>query len=407
MPYEFKLPDLGEGITEAEIRKWLVKEGDDISEHQNVLEVETDKAVTEVPSPKAGKVLKLNKEEGETAKVGETLLTLAQAGEPVQKIEKAGETCWEIKPEMEEEGVKSRPESVSVVGELPEKEEETVLASPAVRARAREMGVDLKGMKGSGPGGIITEKDLLKRKAPAPVTEEYGPVERVPLRGLRKTISRNLMNAQKNTAFVTGMEEADITELWEMREREKGPLKEQGLHLTFLPFIIKAVQHALAEHPRLNSSMDEEREEIILKKYYNIGIAVDTPEGLMVPVIKGADKKTILELAAEIEELSGKARTRKVRMDELKGGTFTITNFGHFGGLFATPIINYPEAAILGTGRIAMKPWVRDSRIEIRKIIPLSLTFDHRVTDGADASGFLFKIVKFLEEPALLFLESA
>jgi len=393
MPYEFKLPDLGEGITEAEIRKWLVKEGDEIAEHQNVLEVETDKAVVQVPSPKGGKIVKLNKEEGDTAKVGEALMTVAEKGE-------------EEKPPAPPE---KRKESVTVVGELPEAPEEAILAAPAVRALAKETGVDLKGIKGTGPGGTITKEDVLKKKAPPEkkLEDEFGPVERMPLRGLRKTIARNLLKAQKTTASVTVMEEADITELWELREREKKALSEKGVHLTFLPFMMKAVQHALPEHPMLNAMMDEEREEIILKKYFNIGIAVDTPEGLMVPVVREVRRKKIIELAEELETLAERARERKIGLEELKGSSFTITNYGHFGGTFATPVINYPDTAILGMGRIAEKPWARGGKIEIRKIIPLSLTFDHRVTDGADASRFLMRIIKYIEDPALIFIESA
>jgi pyruvate dehydrogenase E2 component (dihydrolipoamide acetyltransferase) len=198
-----------------------------------------------------------------------------------------------------------------------------------------------------------------------------------------------------------------VTELWELREREKRSLLERGIHLTFLPFFIKAVIHALAEHPMLNASVDEEQETIIVKKYYAIGVAVDTPEGLMVPVIRNAVTKTILDLAAEIEQLSRRARDRKIKLEEMKGGTFTITNYGHFGGTFATPIINYPEVAILGTGKISEKPWVKGGTIVIRKILPLSLTFDHRVTDGVDSARFLSKVITYLEDPALLFIESA
>ncbi|MDA8168474.1 MAG: dihydrolipoamide acetyltransferase family protein [Nitrospiraceae bacterium] len=399
MPYEFRLPDLGEGITEAEIRKWLVKEGDVIGEHQSVLEVETDKAVVEVPSPKGGKVLAIKKDEGETAAVGDVLLTIEAKGEA--GVEKEG------KPPDEK-----RRESVTVVGELPEApEEEAVLAAPAVREFAKEMGVkDINQVRGTGPGGSVTKEDIIRfssRSIFRQTSDEYGELERVPLRGLRKTIAKNLVKTQKGTAFVTGMEEADVTDLWELREREKTAFREKGIHLTFLPFFIKAVQHALKEHPMLNASMDEEREEIVIKKYINMGIAVDTPEGLMVPVIKEVEKKTILQLAMELQEISDRARQRKISMEELKGNSFTITNYGHFGGLFATPIINSPDTAILGLGRIAEKPWVRNGRIEIRKVLHLSLTFDHRVTDGADASRFLTKIVRYLEDPALIFIESA
>lgn len=391
MPFDFVLPDLGEGITEGEIRKWLVKEGDAIEEHQSVLEVETDKAIVEVPSPKKGKVLKINKDIDDIAKVGEVLMTIAEEGETVEEKPKAAE----------------RPKSVSVVGVLPEEEEE-ILATPAVRALAKEKGVKLETIKGSGPGGSIIRDDVIEASEKAKKAEDqYGTIERIPLRGLRRTIAKNLILSQRTTAFVTGMDEADITDLWNLREKEKKSLLEKGIHLTFLPFFIKAVQHALIEHPLLNASVDEEKEEIIIKKYYNFGIAVDTPDGLMVPVIKDADKKTILELAKEIQELSQKARERKIKLEEMRGSTFTITNYGHFGGTFATPIINYPDVAILGTGKISDKPWVREGQIVIRKILPLSLTFDHRVTDGVDSARFLSKVIKYLEDPALLFIESA
>ena len=399
MPFNFVLPDLGEGITEGEIRKWIVKEGDAVEEHQTVLEIETDKAIVEVPSPRKGRVQEIKKAEGDIAKVGETLMTIGLEGETSAR---QGEV---------EEMKKARPKSVSVVGVLPEAEEEEkteVLATPAVRALARELGVRLETVKGTGPSGSITMEDL-KQEAERPFVSEVhpGPFERRTLRGLRRTIARNLMTSQRRTVSVTGMDEADVTELWDLREREKKLLQEKGIHLTFLPFFIKAVQHSLAEHPMLNASLDEEKEEIIIKKYFHVGIAVDTPEGLMVPVIRNAEKKTIIELAAEIEELSRKAHERKITLEEMKGGTFTITNYGHFGGTFATPVINYPEVAILGTGRISERPWVKDKKIVIRKILPLSLTFDHRVTDGVDASLFLSGIIRYLEDPALLFIESA
>jgi len=397
MPFDFVLPDLGEGITEGEIRRWVVKEGDSIAEHQTVLEIETDKAIVEVPSPRKGRVLKIRKEEGDTAKLGETLMTIALEGE--------AEPTAEVKS-----GTKERPRSVSVVGVLPEEEDQKteVLATPAVRALAKERGVRIETVKGSGPSGSVTSEDLNKTMKKAQLSQDrLGPVLRIPLKGLRRTIARNLMIAQRTTVSVTGMDEADITKLWELREREKKALQAKGIHLTFLPFFIKAVQHSLAQHPMLNASVDEEKEEIIVKNYYNIGVAVDTPGGLMVPVIKDADKKTILELAADLQELSSKARERKITLDEMKGSTFTITNYGHFGGTFATPVINYPDVAILGTGRISEKPWVHDGKIVIRKILPLSLTFDHRVTDGVDASQFLTKVIGYIEDPDLLFIESA
>jgi len=406
MPFNFVLPDLGEGITEGEIRKWLVKEGDTVEEHQTVLEIETDKAIVEVPSPKKGTVARINKEEGDIVKVGEVLMAISEEGEAAE-VKPAETKFAEVKP-AEAKPAEEKPKSVSVVGELPEEEAEAVLATPAVRALARELGVKIESIRGSGPAGSIRTEDVKAASEKSKkVEDKYGPSQRIPLRGLRRTIAKNLGLSQKTTVFVTGMEEADITDLWELREKEKKALQDKGIHLTFLPFIMKAVIHALAEHPMLNASIDDEREEIILKKYFTLGVAVDTPDGLMVPVIKDAGKKTILELAGELQELGVKARERKIKLEEMKGSTFTITNYGHFGGTFATPIINYPEVAILGTGKISEKPWVKSGQIVIRKILPLSLTFDHRVTDGVDASQFLTKVVSYLEDPALIFIESA
>ncbi len=415
MAFEFLLPDLGEGIAEAEIRKWLVKVGDTVEEHQSVVEVETDKAVVEVPSPKKGNVLKIAKEEGEMVKVGEALIVLGEAGEKIDEPRPAAE-----KPKKEE-----REKSVSVVGVLPEEEEEVkpraaapaaasprreaaaILATPAVRAAAREQGVSLEKIKGTGPGGSITLDEVLKAKVQtARALEQPGEIERIVIRGLRKTIAKNLVFTQNTMASVTETEEADITELWDLREREKKAVQEKGGHLTFMPFFIKAAQHTLREFGMFNASVDENREEIMVKKYYNIGVAVDTAEGLIVPVVRNVEKKSVRELATELQNLSELARDRKIKLEDLKGSTFTITNYGAFGAAFATPIINYPDVAILGTGKISEKPWVKGGKIEIRKILPLSLTFDHRVNDGAGAAKFLTRLVGYLEDPASLFMES-
>lgn len=406
MVFDFKLPDLGEGITEGEVVKWRVKEGDTVEEHQIVMEVETDKAIVEVPSPRKGKVVRISKAEGGTVKVGETLLQIEVEGAeaPEKKAVEAG---------------RARPASFSVVGTLPETEE--VMASPKARAMAKKIGVDLAALKGTGPGGVITEDDVKAAGAGAPPVKEkpleekkvslkedkFGPIERVPIKGVRKSIAKNLLASQRSAAFVTGMDDADVTDLWDLRERERKTAKEKGIHLTFMPFFMKAVQHALAAHPYLNGSVDEKGEEITVKKYYNIGVAVDTPDGLMVSVVKNVDKKTILELASELQELSRKARDRKITLEELKGSTFTISNYGSYGGIYATPIINYPDIAILGTGKIQEKPWVKDGSIVIRKVLPLSLTFDHRVVDGSESARFLTKIVRYLEDPASIFIESA
>ncbi len=389
MNFDFKLPDLGEGITEGEIVKWHVKEGDMVEEHQVVVDVETDKAIVEVPSPKKGKIVKLGKAEGDIVEVGETLIVVEYGKE-------------EGAEEEEEED-----KSVSVVGTMPEPEE--VLATPMVRSLAKKLGVDLKLVEGTGPGGRVTEADVrgqgeVRQKEGA---DKHGPVERIPFKGVRKAIARNLVKTLRNAASVSGMDDADITDLWDLRKREKDVAKELGVHLTFLPFFMKAAQHALKSHPLLNASVDEETEEIIVKKYYNIGVAVDTQDGLMVCVVKDVQDKTILDLAREVEDLSRRARERKVTLDELRGSSFTISNYGTFGGTYSTPIINSPDVAILGTGKIKERPWVKDGEIVIRRILPISFTFDHRVVDGADASNFLNKVKGYLEDPGRLFIESS
>ena len=424
MEFDFKLPDLGEGITEGEVVKWRVKEGDHVEEHQVVLEIETDKAIVEVPSPRSGKVTKISAKEGQTVNVGSTLMKVDTGEAEARAIEQAPE-------KKVEEEKRTRQPSVSVVGALPEREE--VMAAPKARALAKKLGVLLANVTGTGPGGLVTEKDVqaasegkpappekpkaeerIEAKAEEPEArpvgpgqDKYGAIEIVPIRGVRRAIARNLMASQKNAAFVTGMDDADVTELWNLRKREAKVAKEKKIHLTFLPFFMKAAQHALALHPMINASVGEKAEEVVVKKYYNIGVAVDTAEGLMVSVVKNVEKKTILELAAELQELSIKARDRKITLEELKGSTFTISNYGTFGATYATPIINTGDIAILGTGRIADRPWVVDGQIAIRKVLPISFTFDHRIIDGAEASRFVAKIKAFLEDPGRIFIESA
>jgi len=410
MSFEFKLPDLGEGIAEVELRRWLVAEGEGISEHQALLEVETDKAVVEVPAPHAGVIARIHRQAGETVKVGETLVSIAEAGDESPQ----------------------RPRSVGIVGTLPDADDDVPaapprpfagLATPMVRKLAREKGIDLRDVQGSGPRGCVTPEDLDRTTAGPKVgegtspqengseengsEEAFGPVERLELRGLRRTIARNVLASQRTAAFVTSMEEADITEIYALRDREQGAVEARGTHLTFLPFFIKAAQHALREHPLLNASIDDAAQAIIVKKHYHFGIAVSTPEGLMVPVIRNVEQKSIIELAEAIQELGRKAQARTLSRDDLRGSSFTLTNYGHFGGTFATPIINWPDVAILGFGRIVERPWVHRGEIVIRKILPLSLTFDHRVTDGADAAQFLGKVLRSLEDPALLFIEGS
>jgi pyruvate dehydrogenase E2 component (dihydrolipoamide acetyltransferase) len=389
---EFKFPDVGEGIAEGEIVRWLVKEGDWIKEDQELVEVETDKAVLTLNSPYTGKIEKLYGNEGEIIKVGAVLTT-------VQDIE-------DVAPGPASE----KKDSGTVVGSLGEEKEivRPVLATPAVRALAKEMNLDLTGVKGTGPGGRITKEDverlLEKIRAPMGAADTYGPIEKIPLRGLRRTIAKRMAEASKRVAEVTIWEDADITTLEQLRAKERKRAEAQGVKLTYLPFLIKASLAALKAHPYLNASLDEAAEEIVLKRYYNIGIAVDTSDGLIVFVVKEADQKNILDLAREGAALAEKARHRKIDLPELRGSTFTITNYGVVGASYGTPIINYPEVAILGLGKIEDRPVVREGQIVIRKIMPLSLAFDHRVIDGVEAGRFLGVVIQHLQDPDLMLI---
>jgi pyruvate dehydrogenase E2 component (dihydrolipoamide acetyltransferase) len=418
MPYEFKFPDIGEGLTEGEIVRWLVKEGDEIKEGEPLVEVETDKALAEIPSPKTGVILKILAKEKEIVKVGQVIVVIGEKGEAVA-----------VAP--------PKPKSVGVVGELEEAPEEApaseakaesvksvlvsphALATPAVRALAKELGIIIDQIKGTGPEGRVLEKDVrqeaemkekpieeVKRPTKVRKYDLYGYVDRIPLRGVRRSIAKAMVKSKYTAPHVTTMDEADVTELWKIREKEKKIAEQKGIKLTILPFIMKAVIAGLVEHPYLNATLDDENEEIILKKYFNIGVATDTPEGLMVPVVKNAKDKSILALAEELTQLTEKARNRKIDLADLKGGTFTITNYGALGGIYGTPIINHPEVAILGTGKIRDMPVMKDGKIEVRKILFLALSFDHRVVDGAEAARFLNTVIARLEDPDLILLET-
>ncbi len=396
MTTEFKFPDVGEGIAEGEIVKWRVRVGDKIKEDQILVEVETDKAVVEVPSPTEGVIVALHHKEGSVVKVGEVLVTLGSE-----------------KDLKEDEGKKDNGTVVGVLEEAEEVEEKKapgrVLATPAVRKIAQEQGIDLTKIQGAGPGGRITKEDLQKfQEEDSGVKQDgdsFGAITKIPLRGVRKTIARHMALQKKTVAHVTHTDSVDITELVLIKEKEKNIMTEKGRKLTFLPFIIKAIVIGLKHYPILNSTLDEENGEIILKKYYNIGIAVDTKDGLIVPNIKEADKKNILKLAEDLEDLAEKARSRTLDLKDLRGGTFTITNIGGYGGIFSTPIVMKPEAAILASGRIQDRAVVIDGEIKVRKILPLSLSFDHRIMDGATVAKFIKTVAQHLEDPGLLLVE--
>ena len=432
MSFEFRFPDVGQGITEGEIVKWHVREGDAVKEDQVLVEIETDKAVVEVPSPKSGIILKRHvSNEGQKINVGDIIVAIGEKGEkyaPGKAVVAA--------MAVPEGGKAKKKDAGAVVGFLPGSMSDIdkgVFAMPAVRRLAAELKVGLSSVKGTGPSGRITEGDIRKaagqsasvsqvasataaagkseRQAPSEqqikVVKKYdmwGYVQRVPLKGIRKATAEKMLLSASKTAAVTNFDEADITELAALRESAKKDAEKKGVKLTFLPYIIKAVVESLKkpEHKIANSSLDETAQEIVVKEYLNIGFAVATEAGLVVPVVKGANAKSTIALAKEIQDLAEKARSRKLDMADMMGGSFTITNLGSIGGTFFTPIINYPEAAILGVGRVADKPMVKDGKIAIRKMMPLSLTYDHRIIDGAQAAAFLNSIISFLEKPSSL-----
>ncbi|MBN2380338.1 2-oxo acid dehydrogenase subunit E2 [candidate division WOR-3 bacterium] len=433
MRKEFKMPMVAESVVEGEVGKWFVKEGDFVKKDQPLLEVLTDKVNVEIPSPIEGILEKIVVPEGKNAKVGEILAVFGTEGEDLREkvttAEEADET-ESSEPKSQEESKGAKP-----------------LATPAVRRRAREMGIDLDRVKGSGPRGRITDADLenftaetpavpavdaptwpppTEPKTPAepeppptpqtpepvpppedePVpSEPAGEEERIPFKGIRRTVAKQMIKSRQTTVATLHVDSADVTDLVELRETEKLKAEEKGVKLTYLPFFIKAAVAALKAYPVVNSSLDDEAEEIVIKKYYNIGIATATDDGLVVPVIKDAEKKDIWQLAREIRELTEKARSGKLELDDVQGSTFSITNIGSLSGQISFPIINHPNAATLGIQSITKKPVVRDDRIEIRHVVNLSMAFDHRIFDGAVASLFTSEMIRRLETPALLFWE--
>jgi pyruvate dehydrogenase E2 component (dihydrolipoamide acetyltransferase) len=406
MAKQFRFPDIGEGITEGEIVRWLVKEGDEVKADQTLAEIETDKAIVEMPSPYAGTILKLHFKEKDIVKVGEVLVTVGEKGEAVPS---AGPAPTMVAPGT---GVQAPAPLRFAQGAAAGAPSGEILATPAVRKLAHDLGIDLTGVRGTGPGNRITEDDVKTAKErPAEKKLEikvkskydlYGTLERIPLRGVRRATARHMRESLDKAAHVTHCDEADAAKLTALRETMKADAEAKGVKLTYLPFIIKAVIEALRLHPTLNAMLDDEEGEIVVKKYYNIGVAVDIPDGLIVPVVKMADQKSVLGLAEEIQNLAKSARERTLDLADLKGGTFSITNVGVIGGYAATPIINYPEVAILATMKIEDRARVESGAVGVRKTLPLCLSFDHRVVDGAEAARFTKDLIRFLEEPEKL-----
>jgi pyruvate dehydrogenase E2 component (dihydrolipoamide acetyltransferase) len=433
MSRPFVLPDLGEGLVEAEIVRVLVKEGEIVREDAPLLEVETDKAQVEIPSPMAGRVEKVHVAPHQTVRVGEVLVTFADVavrGEP--------RPSGEPSPSVVEIGVAERqasappPQAATPPPAAAPARGGPVPATPATRRLARELSVDLRSVRGSGPGGRVLDDDVRAAAAtpmkgdgapaprdvvakplarvgleppPLPKFEQWGPIERQPLSHLRRTIAERMALSAALVPHVTHFDRADITELDALIRRNLDPARERGVTLTLTSFLLKAAALALRDHPLFNASLDAEAGELILKRYYHLGIAVAADRGLIVPVIRDVGQKPLIELARELAALAQRVREGKATLEDLRGGTFTITNIGALGGTGAIPIINYPEVAILGVARAREKAVVREGQIVARLMLPLSLTFDHRVADGADGARFAADIVRRLEHPDQLLLE--
>jgi len=424
---EFKLPDLGEGLTEAEIVQVLVGEGDEVKEDQPILLVETEKAQVELPSPFGGRVAKIHVRAGERVKVGSVLVSFGGAGAERASASRAG-SVTEPRPIPRTAGAGG--DSLST----PARTGAPPAATPATRRLARELAVELADVKGSGPAGRITDDDVRaaagrspgavtpaetparpaepgrplevqRELPPLPRFEQWGPVEREALRGVRRRSAEHLALAWAVIPHVTQHDQADITDLEALRRRQAPHVRESGGDLTLTALLVKAAALVLQAHPRFNASLDNQTGELVKKRYYNIGVAVDTPNGLVVPVLRDVDRKRVREVAAELPQLAARARDGKATLEDLRGGTFTVTNTGALGGTGATPIINYPEVAILGVGRAREMPVVRDGQVVVRLILPLSIAFDHRVIDGMEAARFGADLVRLLEDPERLLLE--
>ena len=431
MRYIFNFPDIGEGLEEGTILEWYVVKGQTIKAGQALVNMETDKIVTDIPSPKAGTIVAIYGSVGETIRVGSPLVEIEIEG--VFGADAVAETkvTEKVEPVEEEEGAgvvgtmelagKNAYLAASDEGSSKPKTEDKpvakVQATPLARAMARDMNVDINRIIGSGPSGRVTKEDIEKYKPSQgsqkvigktdinqqPVSPDSVTYE--PISQIRKAIAKNMLNSKQNTAHMTLFEEVEISGLMSIREKIKTAIAERNIKLTYLSFIVKAVVLTLKSHRQLNSQIDLENDRMIYKNRYNIGIAVDTPEGLVVPVIKDADHLSIIQIAQKITELSEKARDRKLSLDDMKEGTFTITNYGSIGGIYATPVINYPQAGILGVGRIVKKPVVKENQVVAGNVLPLSLSVDHRIVDGGEASRFINQIMEYLSDPVLMMIE--
>ena len=444
MAREFKLPDLGEGIAEGQIVRILCKERDTIQEDQAIMEIETDKAAVEIPSPYAGTAVKIHVAEGDMVAVGQALVTFDtdSAAIPAPAVSAGSGKTQRV---AQSSATTASPAATATM-EAPPKPTPTgrtkAAAAPAVRKLAREKGVDIDAIRGTGPGGRVLRADVeaavsggptatttapasMAERSPStpqpaiaaaalpvhvpeiegiPGKDNWGPIKRQRLSQIRKTIANQMVRSASNIPHVTQTEEADVTELEIIRKELRGE-DGSGPRVTMMSFILKTLAHCLRLHPSFNAEYDSENEEIVYKEYVNIGIAVDSPRGLIVPVIRDVDRLSILGIAQELRNVAEKVRNMQFSIDELRGGSFTVTNYGAIGGIFGTPIINYPEVAILGVGRTQEKLVMADDELEQRLTLPLSLSFDHRATDGAQAARFLNDVSAHLSNPGLLLIK--
>jgi len=452
--FEFKLPDIGEGVTEGEIVAWLIKVGDDVTENQDMVEVMTDKATVTIPAPKSGRVAELRGEAGTTVPVGHVLVVLDLGGD-AGSVGSLADVPPHAPPPMVSTEANTDPSGSMAEGSALRRSEEgpvasavgdiravlpgtqlsetgslrnsdgqprRPLAAPATRRLARELGVDLSRVSPSGKGGRVTPRDVeqahqsqsapsarFERETDAEVEESPSAVSaqsnRVKIRGIRRRIYDNMARSKRTAAHFTYVDECEVSSLRALKERLAPLAESAGVKLTFLPFIVKAVVRALKVNPALNATVDDEAQEMVLSSRYDIGIATSTDQGLIVPVLRDADKKSILEIAREIARLGLAAKSGRIAPADLGGSTFTITSLGKLGGLFATPVINYPEVAILGVHEMKRRPVVRDDQIVIGEVMLLSLSFDHRIIDGHVGAAFARSLIEALEQPDKLVLD--
>ena len=434
MAFDFYMPDIGEGVVEGEIVAWRVKEGDMVKLDQPIVEVMTDKATVEIPSPRAGKILKLNYKDGDICPVGKILLVIEEAGgvasapsrpphghTPVSPPKGPGSPGGSLAQHVAP--VAAAPQSGIQVIDVTASRSKT-LATPATRRLARQLGVEIGRVPASGKHGRVTTEDVKQFQNTAlvpskpqqglstesslrsPITSQPGFLEeRIPLRGMRKKIAEAMSRSVHTAAHFTYVEEIDMTELVLVRDRAKSRAADRGVKLNYLPFIVKAVVSSLKKWPQLNASLDESTQEIVRKKYYHIGIAAQGPGGLVVSTVRDADMRSIFDLSREIDRLGDAVKSNTATRDDLSGSTFTISSLGKLGGVLATPIINFPEVAILGVHKIEEKPAVRNGQIVIRHLMNLSISVDHRLADGWDGAMFLQDVKSLLEDPTTMFME--